>query len=183
MFEELKKRLQSTESVVSLILGVAVVLVVGAVIVNTLKNKGVLPGSPEQKKETSGTSTGPISSPTTYTVVAGDTLWGICETYYKTGYNWKQLAEANAIVNPNHIEVGQQLTIPVLTPIFPPGQVDAGITDKKPEQKSYTIVTGDTLWDIAVAQYGNGFRWGDIAKANNLPNPNLIYPGSVLTLP
>jgi nucleoid-associated protein YgaU len=183
MFEELKKRLQSTESIVSLILGVAVIFVVGAVIFNTVKNKGVPPDSTEQKKETTGTSTGPISSPTTHTVVAGDTLWGICQRYYSSGYNWKELAKANAIINPDHIEIGQQLTIPVMTPIFPPGQIDGGVMYQKPEAKNYTIVAGDTLWDISVAQYGNGYRWGDIAKANKLMQPNLIHPGNVLTLP
>lgn len=183
MFDELKKRLQSTESIVSLVLGVAVVLVVGSVIVNTIKNKGLMPGSPEQKKEASGTSTGPIESPTTHVVEAGDTLWSISEKFYKTGYNWQDLAKANNIANPDWIQVGQMLNIPVVTPIYPPGQVNSGIMDKKPDSKTYTIVSGDNLWNIAVAQYGNGFRWGDIAKANTLTNPNLIYPGNVLTLP
>jgi nucleoid-associated protein YgaU len=48
---------------------------------------------------------------------------------------------------------------------------------------SYTVVEGDNLWDIAVRKYGDGYRWVDIAKANNLPNPDLIYPGSKFTLP
>jgi len=49
--------------------------------------------------------------------------------------------------------------------------------------KSYKVVAGDTLWDIAVRTYGNGYRWVDIARANNLSNPDLIYPGNNFQLP
>lgn len=47
----------------------------------------------------------------------------------------------------------------------------------------YTVVRGDTLWDIAVRAYGNGYRWTEIAEANNLANPNIIHSGNVLVLP
>lgn len=49
--------------------------------------------------------------------------------------------------------------------------------------KSYTVVAGDTLWDISVRAYGNGYRWVDIARANHWANPDLIYPGNVFQLP
>ncbi len=183
MFENIQKKLQSTESIVSLVLGVAVVAVVGTVVFNAVRSKPMqLDAKPEETKKEE-TTTQPISSPTTHAVIAGDTLWSISEKYYKTGYNWGDLVKANNVVNANHIEVGQQLTIPVVIPIFPPGQVGSGVMDKKPDQKSYTVISGDTLWDISVAQYGNGYRWGDIAKANALVNPNLIHAGNVLTLP
>ena len=45
---------------------------------------------------------------------------------------------------------------------------------------SYTVKSGDTLSGIA-AQYGVSYQ--DIAKANNIANPNLIYPGQVFTIP
>lgn len=55
---------------------------------------------------------------------------------------------------------------------------------------SYTIVWGDTLWEIAEARYGSGFEWGKIRDANldkigYLPNGSraLIFPGQVLKLP
>lgn len=54
----------------------------------------------------------------------------------------------------------------------------------------YTVIWGDTLWEIAEARYGNGFEWKDIQSANahivgRLPNGSmaLILPGQVLTLP
>jgi nucleoid-associated protein YgaU len=47
----------------------------------------------------------------------------------------------------------------------------------------YTVVRGDNLWDIAVAAYGDGYRWTDIAQANNLVNPSIIHAGNVLVIP
>ena len=48
---------------------------------------------------------------------------------------------------------------------------------------SYTVISGDNLWDIAVRAYGDGYRWVDIAEANNLANPDLIHRGNVFKLP
>jgi len=48
---------------------------------------------------------------------------------------------------------------------------------------SYTVVKGDNLWDIAEKAYGDGFKWTEIAKANNLHNPSVIHTGNVLSLP
>lgn len=51
--------------------------------------------------------------------------------------------------------------------------------------KTYTVVKGDTLWGIAKKYYGNGSQYTKIANANKgkVKNPNLIYPGQVLTIP
>ncbi len=50
-------------------------------------------------------------------------------------------------------------------------------------QATYTVLEGDHLWEIAVRAYGDGFRWSDIAKANNLSSPDAITVGMVLTIP
>lgn len=52
---------------------------------------------------------------------------------------------------------------------------------KKP--KSYMVKIGDTLWMIAKIFYGDGAKYPVIAKANNLDNVNLIFPGQVLIIP
>ena len=49
-----------------------------------------------------------------YTVVKGDTLWGIAIKAYQDGYKWPEIVKANQdkIANPNVIEVGQVLSLP-----------------------------------------------------------------------
>lgn len=51
------------------------------------------------------------------------------------------------------------------------------------EQKKYVVKAGDDLWDIAEATYGSGYNAYDIAKANNLSDPNLIEVDQTLVLP
>lgn len=54
-----------------------------------------------------------------------------------------------------------------------------------PKPKTYTVVKGDTLWNIAKKNLGNGARYNEIYNLNKdkIKNPNLIYPGQVLTMP
>lgn len=54
-----------------------------------------------------------------------------------------------------------------------------------PKQRTHTVVSGDTLWGIAVKYYGNGSKYTTIQGANKdkVKNPNLIYPGQVLVIP
>lgn len=55
-----------------------------------------------------------------------------------------------------------------------------GIQPKPTEEYiTYTVKKGDVLSRIG-RKYG--VRWQDIAALNNIPNPNLIYPGQVLKL-
>ena len=52
--------------------------------------------------------------------------------------------------------------------------------------QTYTVVKGDCLWNIAKKFYGNGSKYTVIYNANRSViggNPNLIYPGQVLTIP
>lgn len=52
------------------------------------------------------------------------------------------------------------------------------------ENKTHTVQSGDTLWAIAKKYYGNGGQYTKIASANpDIKNPNLIYPGQVLSIP
>ena len=54
-----------------------------------------------------------------------------------------------------------------------------------PKVKTYTVKSGDCLWNIAKKYYGNGAQYTKIYNANKgkIKNPNLIYPGQVLTIP
>lgn len=49
----------------------------------------------------------------------------------------------------------------------------------------YTVKSGDTLWDLAEENYGNGERWPKIAQANcrTIEDPDLIRVGQNLRVP
>lgn len=54
---------------------------------------------------------------------------------------------------------------------------------KKIPDIQYTVVWGDTLWDIASAYYKNPWKYTELAEYNHLKNPNFIQTGSVLLIP
>lgn len=68
---------------------------------------------------------------------------------------------------------------------------ETGTTATRPEPaaaaaKTYTVKSGDCLWNIAKQFLGSGSRYTEIYELNKGvvgSNPNLIYPGQVLTLP
>ncbi|MEK7743254.1 MAG: LysM peptidoglycan-binding domain-containing protein, partial [Elusimicrobiota bacterium] len=50
----------------------------------------------------------------------------------------------------------------------------------------HTVVTGDTMWDLADRYYGDHLKWRRIAEANPAPevnDPHWIYPGQTLLIP
>lgn len=53
--------------------------------------------------------------------------------------------------------------------------------DKLPGK--YTVKDGDTLFTIADNYYKDGFKYTEIAKANNLDNPDQLETGKVLEIP
>ena len=58
--------------------------------------------------------------------------------------------------------------------------------DNTVKPKTYTVKSGDCLWNIAKNFYGNCALYTKIYNANKSViggNPNLIYPGQVYTIP
>ena len=53
------------------------------------------------------------------------------------------------------------------------------------DKKYHTVKTGDNLWNIAKAYYGNGSQYTKIYEANKdkIKDPALIYPGQVFLIP
>jgi len=57
--------------------------------------------------------------------------------------------------------------------------------EKTPKSQTYTVKSGDCLWNIAKKFYGDGSKYTKIYNANKskIKNPSLIYPGQKLTIP
>lgn len=102
---------------------------------------------------------------TCHIVKAGENLTTIA---HQLGVSVEELVELNHLKNPNLIFVGQCLLIP--THAQPP----SGCTT------TYVVKKGEFLRSIA-AKFG--VSWQSIAAANDLDNPNLIFPGQHLVIP
>ncbi|MGY2235060.1 LysM peptidoglycan-binding domain-containing protein [Pseudomonas gingeri] len=63
------------------------------------------------------------------------------------------------------------------------GVVQAQVQLKDGYPQRYTVVRGDTLWDISGKFLREPWKWPEIWHANpQIANPDLIYPGDILTL-
>ena len=95
-----------------------------------------------------------------YTVVPGDTLYGIARKFNSTVSN---ILKFNNIQNPNLIFPSQLIIIP----------------ESPAEAIIYTVQPGDTLYSIA-RRFGTFVQ--NLIVFNYLDNPNLIYPGQQLVV-
>ena len=188
------KSLRMNESVISTILGALVVVVVGVLVYNYFSSVNNTAISDQvavngvSLVEENGELV-PQDLPITHTVAKGEHLWSIAEKYYESGYNWVNIAKENKLSNANVVTEGQELVIPrvgvitleVSTPAV------AGTQAEQPKgilSSNYVVVSGDTLWSIAVRAYGDGYQWTKVWEANldQVPDPNLIEKGTELKL-
>lgn len=107
---------------------------------------------------------------TVHIVQPGDTLYSISIRY---GVSASAIAQANGLVNPDYIYVGQQLVIPGSHHPGTPGQPPVGVC-------THVVKLGETLSGIAW-QYGTTVS--ALMQANGISNPNYIYAGQTLTIP
>jgi nucleoid-associated protein YgaU len=107
-----------------------------------------------------------------YHVESGDSLTSIAQRAYGDGSQWQAIYKVNEAEigpDPNLLQSDQVLFIPLKQP---------GTT--------YTVRPGDSLSAIAERFYHNGNQWRKIYEANREtigPDPNVIRPGTVLTIP
>jgi LysM repeat protein len=105
------------------------------------------------------------SGQTSYTVKPGDRLFSIGRAFQINPY---AIAQANRLGPPYTIHPGQTLVIPT------------GGAPGSSAPNSHTVVAGETVYSIA-RKYGKSAA--AIINANNLGNPNFIFPGQVLNIP
>jgi nucleoid-associated protein YgaU len=177
MAKKANKHFLSADTYISMALGLAVVLLVGAAFFNFLSKRTTT------NNDQTDSDSQRVSVPLIHRIAEEETLWSISTKYYQNGYHWVEIQNANNLSNPDYLTVGQILTIPAITEDT--GSVDtlAASVDSKPIHESVTVAPDESLWVIALREYGNPYRWTDIAKENNLKNPNIIYAGNILRLP
>jgi putative chitinase len=185
-------KINLSESYASLILGAIVVLIVGVLFMSFAKgNRSMQTSSVKFVPKVEDIQTQDSSTSSTYTIRPGDDLWTISENVYNNGYKWVEIAKINNLQNPGLIYSGENLIIPTIvqdeqTAVnteIPQGTSDSSVENISITGNTYMIKSGDNLWDIAIRAYGDGFKWPEIAKVNNLENPDLIFAGNVLKLP
>ncbi|GAB4027335.1 MAG: hypothetical protein Fur0011_5110 [Candidatus Microgenomates bacterium] len=200
--KQLLKTIKLNESMLSMLFGLVTVLLIGVLIVRMYSANKPAEITPEadqteivtekvgdvvvEKKE-DGTKV-PTELPDKITVERGQHLWAIATKYYGSGYNYVDIAKANNLKNANTIEVGQELVLPKVAvkevAIAAEVKISPVMTEtlNKIDGDSYTVAKGDHLWSIAVRAYGDGYKWVEIAKNNNITHPDYIEVGQILKL-
>lgn len=118
---------------------------------------GVLPGKSSYAQTPN--PEGPV-----YIVEAGDTLWSISQRF---GVPLDVLQQANGILNPNQIQIGDEIVIPGFEGV-------QGILD------TVQVKPGDTLASLS-KQYGVSISV--LSRLNRIVKPELLYPGYELIVP
>ena len=179
----------------ALSLGVLMVCLLAAVIIGGCTREKALPTPvptstatttpaehvPESSPTPSPTSTPDVPELTYYTVQAGDTVWDIADRF---GISAQELVDANQLVEPDRLQPGQQLVIPVSDH---EGGDERGSPQPLPdesgdveEQRLHIVVAGDTLWSIAIL-YGTTAE--EIAGLNGLDAEDILAIGQRLVIP
>ena len=118
-----------------------------------------------------------------YTVVSGDTLYGIAVQHYGDAKFVQTITAANPGLDPNRLRVGDRLVLP--EPEKAPGPEKAAGPQPK-RDKVYVVQKSDTLIGIARRVYGDGAMYPKIYEANKdvLSSLNArLYVGMRLRLP
>jgi LysM repeat protein len=142
-----------------------------------LKIPGKAPSGGTGSTSTGGTATtGTSGATSTYTVQAGDTLGKIAARF---GTTVTVLLQLNGLTNPDILAIGQKLKVPGTG-----GAAPASAGTPKPatggQGRSYVVQKGDTLLSIA-RRYGLTVK--QLQAANNIADPDKIFPGQTLVIP
>lgn len=114
------------------------------------------------------------AEPPTHVVQFGDTLTKISQRYFGFPAYVRKIAAANGITNPDLIFAGATLRLP---------EPDQPVIISGATVETVVVQPGDTLRGISARLYGDEARYIEIAGANGIQNPDLIFPGTVLKVP
>ena len=118
-----------------------------------------------------------------HVVERGDWLWNLADQYLGDGARWKDIAAANPGINPDRIDIGQRLLIPLdRTSTDTASRPDRVAPD---DGDTVRVERGDSLSTIADDLYGTAKHWPDLYQQNRdqIDDPNLIEVGQNLQLP
>lgn len=113
-------------------------------------------------------------APLTHTVAAGDTPWDVARL---AGVDVAALLAVNHLVPGALLHPGQVLLLPTADA---PRVEDVHRAAAPPRSGTHTVVSGDTLWDIAASA---GVSVTALAAANQLAPGETLRPGRVLNVP
>lgn len=112
-----------------------------------------------------------------HVVQRGEWLWTLADRYLGDGSQWREIADANPGISPDHLAVGQKLIIPVVA--------DSGRSSDTRNSDTITVERGDSLSSISDDLYDTENHWRDLYRENKeqISDPDLIDVGQILQLP
>ena len=159
-----------------------------------------LPSEPRSPMTTGftllGRASGPVPEPDRrYTIQPNDNLWLISQKLYGDGRYFKALWKynENSLPRPDLLKIGDVVMAPALTvlkirhpDLYPATWHNRFVAVSSAADHSYTAKQGDTLFDIAQSQLGDGSRWVEVYELNRdslTAEFAAIKPGTQLVLP
>ncbi len=114
---------------------------------------------------------------TTHTVQKGDTYWTISQKY---GVSLSSLLSYNGATNNTALNIGDKVKIPKGTSSGSTSSGGTSSTSPYVTYKTYSVQSGDTLWNIAI---NHGIPYAELLDVNSLTESSKIYTGMNLTIP
>lgn len=112
-----------------------------------------------------------------HVVARGETLMTISFQHYGTHQRWQAIRDVNQ-VDPDMLQVGQELRIPVLSDVVRARDLGTRSSDGR----NYVVRRGDSYYTIARDQLGDATRHRELQRLNEI-DPYDLRPGMRLTLP